>query len=307
MKLGIKLGTRGSKLALYQAELTASLIKKFSPSVQVEIIKIKTEGDQSQHIPIGKVGPGAFTREIEEVLLRGEVDVAVHSAKDLATELPKGLTIAAALKREDSRDCLVSTNGKKLADLKKNSKLGTSSLRRKSQIKRLRPDLELVDLRGNVDTRIRKMEAGECEGMILAYAGVKRLGLLAHVTEIFDPELIIPQAGQGIIALECREDDHEVVQLLKLLNDELSMISLLAERSFLRELEGGCLVPAGVYSGIKGNEILIKGAIFALDGKRAFMKSELGSLDQAEKIGRNVAKEVLNAGGKEILKEIRNV
>ena len=218
MKSIIKIGTRGSALALYQAEVVRSKLKECFPLAGFEFVKIRTKGDMIRRGAIEEIGPGIFTREIEEALLAKEIDLAVHSAKDLASELPEGLLIGAVLTREDSRDCLVARGGTTLKELSSGAKVGTSSLRRKAQLRKLRPDLEFCEMRGNVDTRVKKIEQGELDAMVIAYAGLKRLGLAKCATEIFDPEIFLPQAGQGALAVEMRASDSEACELTKPLN-----------------------------------------------------------------------------------------
>lgn len=299
----VKIGTRGSKLALYQAELVKSKLLAVSPNLKVEFVIIKTTGDLRSG-PIQNLGPGVFTRELEGALLKRQIDLAVHSAKDMATELPTGLEIAAALEREDPRDCLVA-RGKKLMDLAAGAKVGTSSLRRKSQLRRLRPDLTLLDIRGNLDTRIRKIETGEYDGMVIAFAGLKRLGLSQKASDVFDQNQFLTQAGQGIIAIEIRTNEPSIQNLVKPLNHEETMTALLAERSFLRELEGGCLVPAGIVSKIKEDRLTLTGSIFSLSGDREFKQTISGCLTEAEALGKKCARSILDAGGDKILNEIR--
>ena len=306
MKSSVRIGTRGSKLALYQAELVRFKLKQFHPSCEFELVQIHTKGDLTKRGAIDTSGPGMFTREIEEALLRKEIDLAVHSAKDLASELPEGLSIAAVLTREDSRDCLVAHKGAKLKGLNAGAKVGTSSLRRKAQLKKLRPDLQFCEMRGNVDTRVKKIEQGEFDAMVIAYAGLKRLKLTQCASEIFDPEIFLPQAGQGALAVEIRSNDSRAEELAKPLHDELSGICLSAERSFLKQLEGGCQVPAGIFSKLENKTIWLKGSIFSIDGDREITNSVSGTLAEAERLGRDLANQLLASGGAEILEEIRN-
>jgi hydroxymethylbilane synthase len=306
MKSTVKIGTRGSALALYQSELVRSELKKFFPLIKFELVKIRTKGDAVRRGALLDIGPGIFTREIEEALLRREIDLAVHSAKDLASVLPEGLLIGAILKRDDSRDCLVARGKKNLRELAASAKIGTSSLRRKAQLKRLRPDLEFRDMRGNVDTRMEKIKQGELDAMVIAYAGLKRLGLGHYATDIFDPEIFLPQAGQGALAVEMRADDSKACEIVKPLNDELSAICIFGERSFLKRIEGGCQVPAGIHSQAEGQTIRLKGAIFSLDGEREAKNSVSGPLKEADELGHQLAETLLTSGGAEILEEIRN-
>ncbi len=306
MKSQIKIGTRTSKLALYQAELVRSQLIQAHPGLQVEIVKIKTTGDLVHNRPIEDLGPGIFTREIEKALLDREIDLAVHSAKDMATNLPEGLEIGAVLEREDPCDCLVSRGGIKLQDLPKGARIGTSSLRRRAQLKRLRGDLEISEIRGNVDTRIRKIEAGEYDGMVIALAGLKRLTLHHYASEIFSQDQFLPQAGQGALAIEIRTGDLEIQKLIAPLNDSETMIALRAERSFLREIEGGCQVPAGISTKQENGTLTLTGGIFSPTEDRQVRKSVSGASEDAETLGKNLAQLILKFGGAEILDEIRN-
>ena len=301
----IKIGTRASKLALYQAELVRSKLKTSFPLLEFQLVKIRTKGDMIRRGAIGSIGPGIFTREIENALLAKEIDLAVHSAKDLASELPQGLVLGAILEREDPRDCLVARQKQTLDQLRPGAKIGTSSLRRKAQLKHLRHDLEIVDIRGNVDTRIKKVETGACDALVVAHAGLKRLGLANAVTQVFDAETLFPQAGQGALAVEIREGDSETAELTRLLNHPISFQTVGAERGFLRRLEGGCQVPAGIFSKVEGDILTLKGAIFALEGDQVVIESVSGAISGAEMLGTTLADQLLKSGGAEILKAIR--
>lgn len=301
----IKIGTRASKLALYQAELVRAKLKSLFPLLEFEFVRIRTKGDMIRRGAIGSIGPGIFTREIENALLAKEIDLAVHSAKDLASELPKGLMLGAILEREDPRDCLVARQKQTFDQLRPGAKIGTSSLRRKAQLKHLRRDLEIVDIRGNVDTRIKKVETGVCDALVVAHAGLKRLGLTNAVTQVFDAETLFPQAGQGALAVEIREGDSEAAELTRLLNHPVSFQTVGAERGFLRRLEGGCQVPAGIFSKVEGNALSLKGAIFSLEGDQAVVASMSGAVSEAETLGTTLADQLLKSGGAEILKAIR--
>ncbi len=308
----IRIGTRKSQLALWQANHIADLIKKYW-NVEVEIVKITTSGDKILDVPLAKIGgKGLFVKEIEEAMLKGEVDIAVHSLKDVPTQLPEGLGIVAITKREDPRDAFLSTKYKSLYQLPVGSTVGTSSLRRKSQIMRLRPDLNIKDLRGNVDTRIKKLEEGHYDAIILAYAGLKRLNLDAKVSNIFSPEEMIPAVCQGFLGIEARIDDDKVRKILEPINDKESFIRATAERTFLKTLEGGCQVPLGSYCEITDDEIKISGFIADLEGKR-FIKETLkeklkdDTLQQANELGERLANILIKKGGKEILTQIYNL
>ena len=305
MQRRLILGTRGSVLALWQASLVAENIRKVF-GIEVEIRKIKTTGDKILDSPLAKIGgKGLFVKEIERALEREEIDLAVHSMKDVPTELPPGLVIGAVLEREDPRDVLISREGLDLRELPSGSKVGTSSLRRRAQILSKRPDLNLVDLRGNLDTRLRKLDEGQFEAMIAACAGVKRLGRAGRITRFFEPEEILPAVGQGAIAVEVREDDERVREIVSRLNHEPTQKSVFAERALMRTLEGGCQVPIGALATLENGELTLRAMIAALDGKRLIKGVESGKPEDFEGIGSRLARRLLAAGGEEILEEIR--
>ena len=306
MKSLIRIGTRGSKLALYQAELVRSKLKESFRLFQFEFVKIHTKGDMVRHAKLGALGPGIFTHEIENALLENEIDLAVHSAKDLATDLPEGLEIGAISDREDPRDCLVARGGKTLNQLQSGARIGTSSLRRRAQLKRMRSDLEIVEMRGNVDTRLRKIDEGSFDGMVVACAGLNRLGLSNFVTQIFDEEAFLPQAGQGALAIEMRKGDQEIKELVQTINHGPSYQRILAERSFLRRLQGGCQIPVGIASKIEDGILTLKGAIFSIDGEEEIVDTFAGPVSEAEKAGTLLAEKLLESGGEEILEAIWN-
>lgn len=301
----IRIGTRKSQLALWQANFIAGKLKE--RGIEVEIIKITTQGDKILDVPLAKIGgKGLFVKEIEEAMLRGEIDIAVHSLKDVPTKLPDGLDIVAIPQREDPSDAFVSTKYTSLENLPAGAVVGTSSLRRKSQLLRLRPDLVIRDLRGNVDTRLKKLEEGQFDAIILAYAGLRRLGLEDKVKQKLTPEMMIPAVCQGFLGIEARVDDRAVLDAISFLNDEESFVRASAERSFLATLEGGCQVPLGAYCEIEGRKLRITGYISDLEGKEFFkdsLETDLGNspVDTAKTAGRTLAEKLLEAGGKEIL------
>jgi len=305
MKSRIKIGTRGSQLALYQAEQVRSALQAVYPDIRYELVKIKTTGDLDQQGNTRSVGQRIFTSQIEDALLGKDIDLAVHSAKDLSATLPAGLGLGAVLEREDSRDCVIARDQIPILDLPRGAKIGTSSLRRRAQIKMIRSDFELLDLRGNVDTRIKKIKRGDCDATILAYAGLKRLGLEKEATEILEVEKFLPQVGQGIIAVEVREDDDETREVVEAINHLESFKVLLGERSFLNALDGGCQVPVGITSKISGGKIILKGAIFSLDGERKTEAVISGPIQAAEEQGVLLAEQLLVQGGRELLDEIK--
>jgi hydroxymethylbilane synthase len=300
----VRIGTRGSQLALYQTNLVAQSLKKDHPELEVEAVTIKTTGDKILDSPLSKIGDkGLFTREIERAILDGQIDFAVHSLKDLPTELPSGLKIAALGTREDVRDALIAQDGMRLLELPKGSTVATGSLRRRSQLLHLRSDLNLVDIRGNLNTRLRKLEKEGYAGMILAYAGIKRLGAADKVTEILEPEKMLPAVGQGIIAAEARGDDKDMFELLKDFNDTDSWSAAIAERAFMRRLEGGCQVPIGVYTSL-GNKKMT-GMVASLDGEDVIVDSVDFDQEKPEKSGDALAEKLLFLGADKILAEIR--
>ncbi|OGI10391.1 MAG: hydroxymethylbilane synthase [Candidatus Melainabacteria bacterium RIFCSPLOWO2_02_FULL_35_15] len=307
VKSKLIIGTRSSKLALWQANHIKEQLQKLFCDLEITLKEIKTKGDRMLGISLSKIeGKGFFTKEIEDALLNSEIDLAVHSLKDLPTKLPDGLKIGAVLKKEKPHDILISKNKIKFKDLSENSKIGTSSLRRTAQLKAVRNDLEYLDLRGNLDTRIRKLEEGQYDAIVLAYAGVKRLGFEDKITEHFNPEDILPAVGQGALAVEVRDDNNEIEKIISGLNHNETFLASVTERTFLEILQGGCQVPIGAYSEIKENQITLYGMIASLDGKKIVKNKNTGKLkiSECKLIGENLAKTLLQIGGKEILKEI---
>lgn len=304
----LRLGTRGSKLALWQAEHVKNALEAAIPGLQVEIHIIKTTGDKILDVALSKIGDkGLFTREIEKELLEEKIDIAVHSMKDLPSQLEEGFCIGAVLPRENPQDVLISDIKGRLIDLPDGAVLGTSSLRRKAQIKSVRPDIQLVDLRGNVETRIRKMRDEGMDGIILAYAGVKRLGYESLVSDYLDYDLVMPAVGQGAIAVEMRAMDPEVFNIIKLINDEQTRIEVEAERSFLAELEGGCQVPIAAAAFIKGNSLFLQGLVATLDGQNILRAELSGNKEQAVQLGQDLGRHLLAAGAGRILDKIRQM
>ncbi|WP_457625644.1 hydroxymethylbilane synthase [Persephonella sp.] len=301
----IRIGTRKSKLALWQANFVADQLKKHFPDIDVELVKIVTKGDKILDVPLAKVGgKGLFVKEIEEAMLRKEIDIAVHSLKDVPTYFPEGLGLVAITEREDPRDAFLSVKYDSIDDMPEGAVLGTSSLRRKAQIMMKRKDLRIEDLRGNVDTRIRKLEEGQYDGIILAYAGLKRLGLQGRVKQIFDPQYMIPAVAQGFLGIEARLDDEKTKEIVSVLNHRESELRARAERSFLKTLEGGCQVPLAGYSEIVDGKLKITGFVSDLEGERFFRDSMEGSLDDPEGLGEKLAQKLLDMGAREVLEEI---
>jgi hydroxymethylbilane synthase len=297
----LRLGTRKSKLALWQANFVKEKLEALG--CKVELVPITTTGDKILDAPLAKIGgKGLFVKEIENALLAGEIDLAVHSLKDVPMIIPEGLTLSAITEREEPYDVLISRNGKKLEELPSGAVVGTSSLRRQVQIKRRRRDLKVEILRGNVDTRLRKLKEGLYDAIVLAYAGVKRMGFSGEISQVLED--FIPAVGQGSLAIETRAEDERVINFVKVLNHEESWLRAMCERAFLRELQGGCQVPIGAYTWIEGDRIKIKGFISDLEGERFLEGYEEGSPQKAEEVGKRLAHRLLREGGEEILKEI---
>jgi len=301
----LKIGTRGSQLALFQANWVKDQLVQAHPDLKVTLIKIKTTGDKIQDAPLAKIGgKGLFVKEIEEVLLQKRIDLAVHSIKDVPTEFPKGLHLSVITKREDPRDVLISKDGKPLKDLPQGAKIGTSSLRRQAQLLHFRSDFELIPLRGNLDTRLKKLKTMNLDAIVLALAGVKRLGFEEEITEIIPPEVSLPAIGQGALGIETRMADKEVEGQIRFLNDQGSSIAVSAERAFLNKLEGGCQVPIAAFARIVGATLQIDGLVGTIDGKRLIRHRVEGPIEKAEPFGVELAEILLGKGAKEILDEV---
>ena len=302
----ITIGTRASRLALWQAEYIAAEIEKQYPTVRVELRKMTTKGDRILDAPLAKIGgKGLFTKELEQAMLIGEIDLAVHSLKDMPTEVPEGLVIGAVTERLDAGDAFVSVRYRSMEELPQGAKVGTSSLRRRAQLLAVRPDLKIHDLRGNVNTRLAKLDAGEFDAIVLAAAGLKRLGLGDRIRTTLPRSMILPAVGQGALAIECRADDLRILELIDFLRDPQMTAAATAERAFLRRVEGGCQIPVGVYAEVgAGNVLHIEAMIASVDGMHVCRSRSRGTPETAEKIGIALAEELLDVGGREILKEI---
>ena len=306
MTNSIIIGTRGSALALYQANRVKQEIESCIPGINATISIIKTKGDKILDVALAKIGDkGLFTKELEEALLNKSIDVAVHSLKDLPTQMPLGICLGAVLERGEVRDVLISNGNKKMDALTPDDVIATSSLRRKAQLLAMNPDLQIIDIRGNVDSRVRKMEEGYCDALILAGAGVMRLEKQDKITEFIDKDLIIPAVSQGIIGLEIRENDETVKNVMKIINHPQTWVMANAEREFLRTLQGGCQVPMGCYSEISDTTYKITGFISELNGSKMIKNSSSGPIAEAIKIAKSLALWFYNNGGKEILENIR--
>lgn len=300
----VTIATRGSNLALWQAYHIKALLEK-EHGVEVELNVIKTKGDKILDVPLAKIGgKGLFVKEIEQALIDNEADVAVHSMKDVPMEMPEGLMLYASPEGETPYDCFVSVKYNELAELPEGAVVGTSSLRRKLQIKRVRPDLVIKDLRGNVNTRLAKLEAGEYDGIILAKAGLVRLELDGYVRETFRTDQMLPACCQGILGIQIRENDERMKKLLAFLRHPETETRVIMERAFLRKLEGGCQAPIAGHSVVTGEKICMKGIVADLDGKTFVEQVIEGECKDAEKLGIELADKVLGSGGKAILEEI---
>ncbi|MCP4666160.1 MAG: hydroxymethylbilane synthase [Deltaproteobacteria bacterium] len=298
----LKIGTRGSKLALTQSEWIKGKIEARHPEVRVELVRIKTKGDKILDSPLSLIGgKGLFVKEIEDALLRGDVDLAVHSMKDVPSELPEGLVLGVFPEREDPRDAFVSVRYESLHNLPDGSRVGTSSLRRGAQLLHLHPGLELVSVRGNVDTRLRKLESGEFEAIVLASAGLKRLGLEKRITRLFPTHQMLPAIAQGALGLEMRSDHDDVLQVLSFLNHGPTEVTVRAERAFLKELQGGCQVPIAGHARLEGDDLILQGMVAELDGSRLITDDISGHKDRAEDMGVELARRLLHEGADRIL------
>lgn len=307
MKNKLVLGSRGSKLALWQTNYVAGLLEKSFPTLELEIKIIETTGDAILDTALSKIGDkGLFTKQIEEKLLNEEIDLAVHSLKDLPTQLPAGLKIGAVSSRETPNDVLISAKYSSIDELPQNAKVATGSLRRKSQILAYRHDLQISEIRGNVPTRIRKFEESDLDAMILAFAGVHRLGLDSYIKQVITPDIMLPAVGQGVVAIEIRENDDETANLLARLNDESTEKCILAERSFLRCLEGGCQVPIGGFATIQNEELLLQGFVGDLSGSVTLRESINGNAIEAISLGRQLAEKMIEMGASKLLSETRS-
>lgn len=302
----IRIGTRSSTLAKIQTDLFISRLTQHRPAIAVEVINVTTAGDKIRDRPIAAIGgTGVFVKELEEALLNNEVDIVIHSLKDLPTEVPSGLTLACVSNREDPRDVLICGGQKTFEQLPAHSRVATSSRRRTAQLLAARQDLTFVDIRGNVPTRVRKQEEGECNAIVLAAAGLLRLGLSEKISQYLDYDVCLPAAGQGALAAECRADDLEILHLLKTLDDAIVRCAISAERSFLAELGGGCSVPVGALATVDNDTVTLRGCVAALDGSKVLRQQLSGSFSESEQLGKRLAEIMLKMGAEPILKQLR--
>lgn len=300
----LRIGTRASQLALWQANWVKSELEKRYPGMEVTLTKIKTIGDKILDVPLAQVGgKGLFVKEIEEAMLRDEIDIAVHSMKDVPTDFPEGLGLHCITEREDPRDAVISRNVK-FADLPPGSRIGTSALRRQAQLLKVRPDLQMVIIRGNVETRIRKLEDDNLDAVILAAAGLKRLGFTEKIAEYLDPEFSIPAIGQGALGIECRLADPVITETIAFFNHADTACAVRAERALLKRCEGGCQVPIAAHGKVSGGELRLVGFIASVDGSRSVRGEISGAMDRSEQLGIQLADQLLADGGKAILEEV---
>jgi hydroxymethylbilane synthase len=300
----LRIGTRGSLLAKWQAEFVRKQLFALA-GVETEIVIIKTAGDKLQNAPLKQIGgKGVFVKELEDALLGETIDLAVHSVKDVPTDVPSGLSFPAVLRRDDVRDCLVSANGATLANLRQGARIGTSSLRRQAQLRHLRPDLDVRDMRGNVDTRLRKVESGEYDAILLAKAGLDRLGLSQRISEVLSPEVCMPAVGQGAIAVECRAKDEEAAEVLSRLDDAETRNAIIAERALLKAVQGGCQVPLGAWARMEREQMVMEACVCSVDGAQCIRQRATAPPAEAASLGERMANLLLEAGAQAILEEV---
>ena len=305
MRTGITIGTRGSLLATTQSSWIRDQIRQQYPDTAVELLKITTKGDKILDVPLAKVGgKGLFVKEIEDALLDGRIDLAVHSMKDVPTDLPAGLQVAIVPVRENPLDAFISTRYASLQHLPPGSRIGTSSLRRKAQLMALRSDLDIRDLRGNLDPRLRKLREGASDAIILAAAGLNRLNMEQEITALFKADEMVPAIGQGALGIEIRADDTELLQGLQFLHHQETAVAVTAERAFLLRLEGGCQVPIGAHATVTGNQVTLTGLVASLDGQTLLRETETAPGDTAVQLGTGLAESLLRQGGRKILDEV---
>lgn len=302
----VRIGTRGSQLALWQAGWVKAQLETIHKNLTVELVIIKTKGDKILDVPLSKVGgKGLFVKEIEDALLQARIDVAVHSMKDMPGDIPEGLAIGPIPHREDPRDVLITREATGLSDLKTGARVGTSSLRRAAQIKHIRPDLKIVSLRGNLDTRLRKLDTEALDAIVLAAAGLRRLGMEKAITEYLDFSVMLPAVAQGALCIEIRGDDKDVAGLVGCLNHQETRTIICGERAFLNRLEGGCQVPIAAYGQIKGGRFTLTGLVAGLDGSPLYRESLSGPAHASEATGFALAETLLAMGAGHILETLK--
>ncbi len=302
----IKIGTRKSKLALYQANLVREKLEQLFPDITFSLVPTATKGDKILDVALSKIGDkGLFTKELELALFRKEIDLCVHSLKDLPTVSPQGAKIGAILKRAEYKDAWVSREGMLLEEMGQEHTVATSSLRRKAQVLRINPQVKVIDIRGNVDTRLQKMKDGYCDAMVMAGAGLIRLGYQEQITTLFPPQYLVPACGQGAIAVEIRDNDADIEHIVSQIHDRVSYYQVSAERSFLNALQGGCQIPIGAHATITGEQLTIIGLVALPDGSKELRSEITGHMEEAEKLGRHLAEQVIAQGAHEILRQVR--
>lgn len=300
----VSVGTRQSALALTQTHWVMNRLKALETDWEWRVEKILTKGDRILNLTLSKLGgKGLFIKEIEQALLEGRIDLAVHSMKDLPAEMPEVLTIAAVTRREDPRDCLISRTGAGLDELPSGSVVGTSSLRRQAQILARRPDLQVKPVRGNVDTRLKKLREGQFDAIVLARAGLARMGLEDQVTEVLSLDTMVPAVGQGALAVQCRAEDQSVLQLIRQINHPETEQAVRAERAFLHAFQGGCHLPVAAFAKVEGEKVHLEGLVASPDGRRVLRDHQVG--DRAEEVGRRLAEKLLRQGADAILSAVR--
>jgi hydroxymethylbilane synthase len=305
MSKKLKIATRKSPLALWQAEYVRSNLMAEYAGLEVELVKMTTQGDKILDVPLAKIGgKGLFVKELEQGMLAGDADIAVHSMKDVPMELPEGFDLPVICERESPFDAFVSNTYAHIDDLPQGARVGTSSLRRSSQLLHKRPDLEILSLRGNVQTRLSKLDSGEFDAIILASAGLIRLELEERIRHQIAAEFMLPAVGQGAVGIECREGDDEVISLIQCLNDKDTHSRVAAERAFNHRLEGGCQVPIGAFAVLEQDNIWLRGMVASVDGKEMLFAEGRAHRDEADSLGRGLAEELLHAGADRILKDL---
>ncbi len=306
----LRIGSRGSALAVWQANFVAERLRE-AAGVECEIVRIRTSGDHLQTASVtkplpeysaGNVAKGIFIKELEDALLAGSIDLAVHSMKDVPTETPSGLAFPAITQREDPRDCLISRGGRTMKTLPYGARVGTSSLRRQAQLRHRRPDLEIADLRGNVDTRIKKLESGDFDAIVLAMAGVNRLGLEGKITQVLDEEVMLPAVGQGALGIETRVNDAETERVAATLDHAETRACISAERAVLRKLQGGCQIPLGALAHVRGETLHLEAAVFSPRGSAHVQSSDEGPVTEAAAVGERLGASLIEAGADDILR-----
>ncbi|HEY7867294.1 MAG TPA: hydroxymethylbilane synthase [Psychromonas sp.] len=301
----IRIATRHSPLAMWQANFIKSELLKHHPDLIVELLPMKTKGDKILDTPLAKVGgKGLFVKELEVAILEGRADIAVHSIKDVPVDFPEGLGLTTICEREDPRDAFVSNHYQQLDKLPEGAVVGTSSLRRQCQILALRPDIIIKNLRGNVNTRLRKLDEGEYDAIILAAAGLIRLKMQDRITSLIEPEVSLPAVGQGAVGIECRLDDEQTINLLKPLEDAKTRIRVTAERAMNLKLQGGCQVPIGSFATLENEQLFLRGLVGSVDGKEIIRKEITGHQNDAQQLGVSLAEQLLACGAEEILAEV---